>query len=174
MAKIALNLTVKIVVFLLIMLLVAKWAPCNGMVDNFMIKSVGFDEAEKIERLLFGEPDPEPYDSIRDYIKTLINTLISVPLLSVVIIIFNGRNSKVEKAEILREWVLSTLRRFAKIFIFAILFYTLFRFIPYQIFFPENQTYSALTIMAVTGFNLIMTIVIYWFVTKKIALKRNL
>ncbi|MGL6020324.1 MAG: hypothetical protein ACRC0C_16975 [Gibbsiella quercinecans] len=174
MAKHALNLAVKIALFTLVMLLVAKFVPYNGFVDNFIIKHVSFDDAENIGKLILGEPDPEPYESARDDINILINTLLSVPLLSAVITAFNKISRKVKPADILKEWAVSTLRRFAKLFTFTLLFCALLRFLPYQTIFPDNQTYSSLTMAATVCFHLLVTAICYWFITKNITIKRNL
>ncbi|HIE5564362.1 TPA: hypothetical protein ACXNQR_004704, partial [Enterobacter kobei] len=72
-----------------------------------------------------------------------------------------------------REWFSSTLRRLAKIFGFTFLFWALFRLLPYQSLFPD-QTYSNFTMAAIVGFQLLLTIVCYWFITKKITTKRSL
>lgn len=83
------------------------------------------------------------------------------------------QGDETEAISIPREWFSSTLRRLAKIFGFTFLFWALFRLLPYQSLFPD-QTYSNFTIAAIVGFQLLLTIVCYWFITKKITTKRSL
>jgi hypothetical protein len=174
MARRAFNLTGKFVLFMLIMLLVARMMPYDGVVDNVMNRHVNLSDAERIEKLIFGESSPEPYDSVRDYISIVINALITVPLLGVVITLLNGIKRKSKPDDMLSEWLISTFRRFAKLLYLTFLFITSFRLLPYQTFFPDNQTYSVQTLVTVAGFNLMITLVIYGLTTVKITRKRNL
>ncbi|MFZ4835236.1 hypothetical protein [Rouxiella sp. Mn2063] len=172
--KHVLELTAKIALFIVTMLLVAKYIPYDGLVDGFLSKRVSFDGADKISKWILGEPDPEPYESIRDYIKTLINILISVPLFCMVITLLKRVSKKIKTTDLLKEWISSTLRRFAKLLTFLLLFWALLRCLPYRTVFPDKQTYSPFTMATIIGLNLLITIACYWFITNKITTKRSL
>lgn len=172
MAKHALNLFIKIGLFSAVMLIVAKVVPYDGLV-NSITGLFDFQSADKFTRFILGEPDLEVWESLGDYFSILINTLISVPVMSAIITAYSVLTQKVCPAGIPREWGSATLRRLTKIFGFTFLFWALFRLLPYQSLFPE-QTYSNFTMAAIVGFQLLLTIVCYWFITKKITPKRRL
>lgn len=172
MAKHALNFFIKIVLFAAIMLLVAKVVPYNGIVDS-VTKIFDFQSAQKFTRFILGEPDSEIWESLDEYFSILINTLISVPVMSAVITAYRSILYKVNPVNIPKEWAISTLRRLAKIFGFTFLFWALFRLLPYQSVFPE-KTYSDFTMAAIVAFQMLLTIVCYWFITRKITTKRSL
>lgn len=174
MAKHALNLFIKIALFAAVMLLVLKTVHYVEWVNDVISQHISYDNAQKIGKIMSGEPDPEPYEAIDFYISVLINMLISVPILSAIFTAYNGVIHKVSPAYLPEEWALSTLRRLAKIFGFAVLFWALFRFLPYQYVFPDHQTYSSFTMAAIVGFNLLLTIACYRFITKKIISKKSL
>lgn len=155
------KLLIKIVLFILMMLLVAWRVPYSDLVLDFVSKHITFDESEMIAKFILGEPDPEPRESIRDYLSLLINTLISMPLLSAIITAYDVITRKIHFSEIPEEWASSTLRRFAKLFLFTFLFWALLRFLPYQAIFPADKTYSDFTMAAVTAFNLMITVFCY-------------
>lgn len=173
MAKYALSLFIKIVLFAVIMLLVAKVIPYDGLV-NLLTGLFDFQSAGRVTRFILGEPDAEMWESLRDYFGILINTFISVPVLSAVITAYNVITQKIDWSQQSKEWVISTIRRFAKIFGFTSLFWMLFRFIPYQFIFSDRKTYSTFLIAAFVGFNLLLTIACYWFIKSKITTKRSL
>jgi len=160
------------VLFAAIMLLVAKEVPYEGLVNSIKIL-FDFQSAEKITYFILGESDLDVWESLGDYVSILINTLISVPVMSAVITAYTGMLNKVNPADIPRMWISSTQRRLAKIFGFTFLFWILFRFLPYQSAF-HDQTYSSFTMAAIIGFNLLLTIACYWFIAKKITIKRSL
>lgn len=172
MAKHALSLFINIVLFAVVMLIVAEIVPYDGLV-NSITGLFDFQSADKFTRFILGEPDLEVWESLDAYFSILINTLISVPVMSAITTAYSGATHKVSPAGIPREWFSSTLRRLAKIFGFTFLFWALFRLLPYQSLFPD-QTYSNFTMAAIVGFQLLLTIVCYWFITKKITTKRSL
>lgn len=174
MAKRVFSLFIKIAFFILIMLIVDKSVHYEELVFNFVSHHVSFSSSGRIAAFILGEPDPEPRESIREYISIFINILLSVPLLSVVISGIDTVTRKVKPDDFLKEWALSTLRRFIKIFFFISFFWALFRLLPYQAVAPDNEIYSFFTAGAVIGFNLALTIACYWFITKKITNKRSL
>lgn len=172
MAKHVLSLFIKIALFAVVMLIVAKVVPYDGLVNS--IKGLfDFQSANKFTHFILGEPDLEVWESLGDYFSILINTLISVPVTSAIITTYSVVTYKVSPAGIPREWGNSTLRRLAKIFGFTFLFWALFRLLPYEPLLPD-QTYSNFTMAAIVGFHLLLTIVCYWFITKKITTKRSL
>lgn len=73
--------------------------------------------------------------------------------------------------DLLRELVSATLRRLAKIFGFTILFWVMFRLLPYHSVYPQ-QKYSYFTMAEIAGFHLLLTSACYWFIAKKITTKR--
>lgn len=173
MAKHALSLFIKIVLFAVVMLIIAKVIPYDGLV-NSLTGLFDFQSASKVTRFILGEPDLEVWESLRDYFGILINTLISVPVLSAIITAYNAITRKADQSGLPKLWAVSTLRRFAKIFGFTFLFWVLFRFLPYQSVFPNGEKYSTFITAAIMGFNLLLTIACYWFITKKITSKRSL
>ncbi|MDX5629765.1 MULTISPECIES: hypothetical protein [unclassified Brenneria] len=172
MAKRVIDLIIKLVLFFAVMMMVAKFGHYDDLVNNIMNKYVSFDTADKLGKLLFGEADPEPYESVSYYINILINLLISVPLLSAMITVFNVITNRVKFTEHLSECALSIVRRFVKIFIFTFLFLGVFRIFPYEIFISDNQRISFATMATVVGFNLLITIVFYYF-SARLVNKRN-
>ncbi|MGC6389028.1 hypothetical protein ACMV8I_15395 [Ewingella sp. S1.OA.A_B6] len=173
MAKHVLSLFINIALFAVVMLIVAKVIPYDGLVGS-LTGLFDFQSASKVTRFILGESDLEVWELLRDYFGILINTLISVPILSAIIIAYNTITRKVNQSGLPKEWAVSTLRRFAKIFGFTFLFWMLFRFLPYQSVFPYGETYSTFITAAIMGFNLLLTIACYWFITKKITIKRSL
>jgi len=172
MAKRALSLFIKILLFAVVIVLVAIYIPYDGLTDYFT-SLFDFQSAEKVTRFILGEPDPEFWESLRIYFATLINTLISIPALSALITAYYAFTRKMSVAGLLKHWSTSTLRRFIKLFAFTFLFCAFFRTLPYQSFLPDSETYGAFAAIAVVLFNLLITIVCYWFITQKIIIKRS-
>jgi hypothetical protein len=172
MAKHAFSLFLKIVLFTVVMLIVAKVVPYEGLV-GFITGLFDFDSADRFTRFILGEPDVEVWESLWDYFSMLVNTLISVPIMSVFITAYRVVTRKVRLAESYRKWGGDTLRRIAKILGFIFLFWALFRLLPYQTVFPE-QSYPDFIIAIIVGFHLLLTIICYWFITKKIMIERSL
>lgn len=158
--------SIRIVIFFVVMLVVAWVVPYEDLVNNFIYTHVSFIDAEKIAKQILGEPDPEPYDSIRMYISLLINTLVSVPVMSVIVSACNAITRKTKPADLPKEWVLSTLRRFGKIVLFTFLFWALLRLLPYDVIFPAGETYSNFVMTAAFGFHLLSVVFGYRFITK--------
>lgn len=157
----------------IVMLVVAWVVPYEDLVDSFIYTHISYPDAGKIAKQVLGEPDPEPYDSISGYISLVINTLISVPLMGVIISAYNAITRNTKPAELLKEWALSTLRRFGKIALFTFLFWALLRLLPWQTLFPDNQTFTAFTAVAFLIFNLFLTSICYRFITKNVTNQRR-
>lgn len=174
MAKHALSLFLKITLFAVVMLIVAKTVHYDDLVSSFLSQHMSANNADNIGKWVLGEPDPEPFDSVRFYISIVINTLISIPAMSAIITVYNGVTRKVRPMRLLKEWAFSILRRLTKLFTFTFLFWGMFRLLPYQAVFPDEKTYSAFSTVAVVAFNLLLTIACYGFITKKITTKRRL
>lgn len=172
MVKHALSLFLKIVLFSVVMLFVAKVIPYDGLVSS-IIGLFDFHSASRFTRFILGEPDPEVWESLHFYFAILINILISVPVMSAMITAYNGMTRKVNPANLFGDWILSTLRRLAKVFAFTFLFWALFRFLPYSSIFTDGETYPAFIIAAAVAFNLLLTTACYWFIMNKITTKRN-
>lgn len=173
MAKCALDLFIKISLFTVIMVLVAIFVPYDSLTSYFT-GFFDFQSAEKVTRFILGEPDPEFWESLRIYFSMLINTLISIPLLSAFISAYYAFTRKISATSLLKHWSTSTLRRFIKLFGFTFLFWAFFRILPYQSLLPDSESYSMSAFIAVVLFNLLITIACYWFITQKIIIKRSL
>lgn len=174
MAKHALSLIAKIVLFTIVMLLVARWVPYDSMVNTFIFHNISVTAASTFGEWIIGEPSPEPYALLNDGISILINTLISVPLVGLVITVLLIPTRRENIVTHLKEWANATVRRFIKLFTFTLLFWVFFRFLPYQTFFPANQSYSGFTLITITGFNLLLTIICYGYIAKRFTTKRSL
>lgn len=173
MAKHALSLFIKIALFSVVMLIVSEVIHYDGLVSS-IIALFDFQSASNFTRFILGEPDLEMWESLHIYFAILINTLISIPVMSAIITAYSGVTHKVSPANLPEDWILSTLRRLAKLFTFTLLFLILFRFLPYQIFFPDGETYSSLIITAIVAFNLLLTVTCYGVIMNKITTKRSL
>ncbi|SFN90616.1 hypothetical protein SAMN05428971_2472 [Candidatus Pantoea varia] len=173
MAKNALSVFIKIALFATIMLIVAKVVPYDGFV-NSITALFDFKSAQRFTHFILGEPDLETWESLKDYFSLLINTLISIPVMSAVITFFNGVTLKIRPAYLPKEWTFSTLRRLVKAFAFTFIFWVLFRFLPYDSFVTDEHTFSAFTLATLVVLNLLLTIACYCFITKKMNFKKSL
>jgi len=173
MAKHVLSLFIKISLFSAIMLIVAKLVPYDELVDSITVL-FDYQNAQRFTHFILGEPDLEPWESLQAYFNLLINTLISVPVMSAVITFFNRVTIKVNPASLLKEWIFSILRRLAKIFAFTFIFWALFRCLTYHSFFESENHFSDFALAAFIGLNLLLTIACYCFIMKKITFKRSL
>ncbi len=156
----------RIVLFFIIMLIVAWVVPYEDLVDSFIDTHISYADAGKIAKQILGEPDPEPYDSISDYISLVINTLISVPLMGMITSVYKAIIRKTKPAELQKEWALSTLRRFGKIVLFTFLFWALLRLLPYDLIFPAGEKVSNAAFAAAVGFNLLLAVFSYRLITR--------
>lgn len=170
MAKHALSLFLKIALFSVVMLLVAKVIPYDGLVSS-IIGLFDFHSASRFTRFILGEPDQEVWESLHFYFAILLTILISVPAMSAMVTAYNGMTRKVNPANLFDDWILSTLRRLVKVFAFTFLFWTLFRFLPYSSFFPDGETYSAFITASALAFNLLLTMACYWLIMNEITSK---
>ena len=170
MAKHALSLLLKIMLFYVVMLIVAKAIPSDGFVSS-IIGLFDFQSASRVTRFILGEPDLDVWESLHFYCDILINTLIGIPVMSAMITAYNGMTRKVNPTGLFGDWILSTLRRLAKVFAFTFLFWALFRFLPYSSFFPDGETYSAFITASALAFNLLLTMACYWLIMNEITSK---
>ena len=173
MAKRAFSLFIKISLFAMVMVLAAIFFPYDGLTDYFT-SFFDFQSAEKVTRFILGEPDQEIWESLRSYFAILINTLISIPVLSAFITAYNVFTRRISVTGLLKHWGTSTLRRLIKLFAFTFLFWAFFRILPYQSVLPDSETYTVFAFITVVLFNLLTTIACYWFITQKIINKRSL
>ncbi|MBD2800499.1 hypothetical protein ID854_08505 [Xenorhabdus sp. M] len=172
-AKYAFNLIVKIALLIMIMLFFIKYAPYDEFVDHFIMQHISFDDAEKIDKVLFNDPESNSHESVKAYFTLLINILISIPLLSMLTTAFDTGAWKKKSMTLLKKWALTTMRRFTKLFIFIFIFWVQIRFLLFQFAFPPKLAYLFFMILvAIIGFNLWITMGCYRFIIKKI--KRNL
>ena len=173
MVKHAFSLFIKIVLFAVIMLSVAIVVPYEGL-TGYLIHLFDFQSADKVTHFILGEPELEVWESLRDYFSILINTLISIPALSFVFTAYDIATRKIIPSDALKHWLLSTSRRFIKLFTFTFLFWIFLRFLPYQFFLPDSETHPYFIFKILILFNLLITIACYWFITMKIIIKRSL
>ena len=167
-----LSLFIKLVLLAVVMLIVARTIPYDGVVSLI----TGFFDspsASGFTHFMLGEPDLEAWESLHVYFGVTLNILISVPVMSALISAFNGVTGKVSLFCVPKEWTLSTLRRLAKMFVFTLLFWMLFRFLPYSFVLPAEERYSAFTLVAVVIFNLSLTIACYWFIMTRTLIKKR-
>lgn len=174
MAVRVLNLSIKIALLVAVMLIVVKVVPYGEVVNEVVIKYLSVDRSEAISKVLIGESEPEPQESIVFFIFFAINLLISVPVLSVIITVFNVIVNNISLTELPMKIVLSTLRRYIKVFVFTFLFWGFFRFIPYEMLLTNNQKYSMAIMALVIGVNLFITLISYGAITNKLINKRKL
>jgi len=172
MAKHVFSLLLKIALFAVVMLTVAKIVPYDELVHS-VTRLFDFQSVDKFTHFILGEPDPEARESLNAYLSILINTLISVPVMSFITIAYSAMTRKMSLTDVSIDWIKSIWRRLIKIFGFTFLFWALFRLLPYQAIFPK-ETYSTFTLVVIMGFQLILTIVCYWIITRKITTKRSL
>ncbi|WP_428944266.1 hypothetical protein ACQK5W_17000 [Pantoea sp. FN060301] len=164
MAKYTLDFALKFALFAGVMLLVAKYVPYDDLIDRFITENISFERAVKISGFILGEPDPEAYEAVRDYIFIVINILISVPLFSTIVTGLNALRNKAKPSVHFQEWRLSVLRRLMKIFLFIFLFWAVLRILPYEYLFREPE--GAVTYLALIVINLTITVVAYRMVKK--------
>ncbi|WP_117148556.1 hypothetical protein, partial [Klebsiella pneumoniae] len=143
MASHVFNLLIKIALLAVVMMIVARVVPYDGLVDS-ITGSFTYQSADKVTHFILGEPDLEVWQSL----SILINTFISIPAMSAIITIYSAVIHKFRFTDILKTFGHSTLRRFAKVFGFTFLFWGLFRLLPYQSVIPL-QKYSNFTIVAI-------------------------
>lgn len=174
MEKYALSVMLKISIYSLLMLVVAKTVPYDELVNSFVIRYVNYDSASFIGELILGELDPEPDESVIFYVDVILNTLICVPVFSLITTLYKVIERKINSAEVLKEFGWAILRRFLKLLSFTILFFTLFRILPYQSLLPAGESYSTITTATIVMINLILTILFYWFISKRMKIKRSL
>lgn len=171
MAKLALNFAIKLALFCGVMLLVAEWVPYDGLVDRFISKHFDFEDAERLTRFILGEPDPEVWESFRDYFSVIVNTAISIPLFGLIITGYRALTIRGSVALHAKEWVASTVKRFLKAIIFTFLFWTVLRIFPYDEIVKGSN--SNLVFATIILFNLIVTIAIYIVAVKIIRRTRS-
>lgn len=173
MALRALRSMLKIVLFVIVMLVVAKVVPYEGFVKNFLYKHISLSDAQSLTECFLREPYPEPYDALNDYIKLFVNVLISVPLFSLLVTAIRCIRKNKGVVEHVKECYRSIVMRFSKLILFTSLFWLFFRFLPYEILFPDVRIISSVTMLSVICMNLLITIVCYWFIAKNFITKKH-
>ena len=165
MAQRACNFSIKIILFITTMLIIAKVVPYEGFVDE-LANCIGDQNAAKFSSFILGEPDLEVWDSLRMYLSILLNTLVSIPVMSMIDTFYVGVKRGMSTSSLFCIWGVTSLRRYGKILTFTFIFWVLLRFIPYQYMFPDDKVYSSIILVAVAVFNLIITIVCYGLIKK--------
>ncbi|WP_337038413.1 MULTISPECIES: hypothetical protein [Pseudescherichia] len=152
------NPIIKIALFILIMFLVAKWVPYGGFVSAITDK-FDYQSAQRFTAAIEGEPNPEAWEAVSDYFSLLINTLISIPLLSAVITTYRIAVKRSTTGHHAKEWMTSTVRRFLKVFLYTWLFWIVFRVMPYESL--VNGSQSTALYLAIAIINIAITIAAY-------------
>lgn len=169
MATHALNLFFKICIFMLVMWMVS-FIPYDEGVNTAISQYIGFDAAHKITFFILGETDPEPRDSLAEYCYIIINTIISVPCFSVVMLIINGINFTKPYC-FLKTLGKSIIRRYFKIIIYTFMFWLSLRFIPYEKLIHGNTSTTSLLLIII--FNLLISTVMYSIFIKLVKRTRS-
>jgi len=112
------NLIIKIALFIVSIFLVAKWVPYGGLVDTITDK-FDYQSAQRFTAAIEGEANPEAWEAVSDYFSLLINTLISIPLLSALITTYHLAVKRRTPGHHAKEWMTSTVRRFLKVFLYT-------------------------------------------------------
>lgn len=173
MAKNVLSLFIKTALFIVIMLAVVKMAYYEKLIDS-LLALFDFQSAQRVTHFILGESDSAVWESLQLYLSLLINILISVPLVSIIITASNIIRLKMKPACAIEEFIFSVLRRLIKVFIFAFLFWGLFRCLTWHAFWPVGKIFSDIELVMFFIFNLTVTIICYCFIAKKITFKRSL
>jgi len=159
------NLIIKIALFIVIMFLVAKWVPYGGFVSAITDK-FDYQSAQRFTAAIEGEPNPEAGEAVYDYFSLLINTLISILLLSAVITTYRIAVKRRTPGHHAKEWMTSTVRRFLKIFLFTWLFWIVFRVMPYESLINGSQ--NSAVYIAIFTINMAITTAAYMLIVRLI------
>lgn len=157
------NPIIKIALFILIMFLVAKWASYGGIVSA-ITERFDFKGAQRFTAAIEGEPNPEAWEAVSDYFNLLINTLISIPLLSAVITTYHIAVKRSTTGYHAKEWMTSTARRFLKVFLYTWLFWIVFRVMPYESL--VNGSQSTAVYIAIFTVNIAITTAAYMLIVR--------
>jgi len=157
------NPIIKIALFILIMFLVAKWVPYGGFVSAITDK-FDYQSAQRFTAAIEGEPNPEAWEAVSDYFSLLINTLISIPLLSAVITTYRIAVKRSTTGHHAKEWMTSTVRRFLKVFLYTWLFWIVFRVMPYESL--GNGSQSTAVYIAIFTVNMAITTAAYMLIVR--------
>ena len=163
------NPVIKIVLFIVIMFLVAKWVPYDGVVSA-ITERFDFEGAQRFTAAIEGEPNPEAWEAVSDYFSLLINTLISIPLLSALITTYHIAVKRSTVGHHAKEWMTSTVRRFLKVFLYTWLFWIVFRVMPYEPL--VNGSQSTAVYIAIFTINIAITTAAYVLIVRLIKKER--
>lgn len=159
------NLILKIALFILIMFLVAKWVPYDGVVSAITDK-FDYQSAQRFTAAIEGEPNPEAGEAVSDYFSLLINTLISIPLLSALTTTYHISVKRSTVGHHAKEWMTSTIRRFLKVFLYTWLFWIVFRVMPYEPL--VNGSQSTAVYISIVIINIAITTAAYVLIVRLI------
>jgi len=145
------------------MFLVAKWVPYDGIVSA-ITERFDFEGAQRFTAAIEGEPNPEAWEAVSDYFSLLINTLISIPLLSALIKTYHIAVKRSTTGHHAKEWMTSTVRRFLKVFLYTWLFWIVFRVMPYESL--GNGSQSTALYLAIVIINIAITTAAYMLIVR--------
>ncbi|WPO96042.1 hypothetical protein SFA32_03420 [Buttiauxella sp. HR94] len=157
------NPVIKIVLFIVIIFLVTKWVPYGGFVSA-ITERFDFEGAQRFTAAIEGEPNPEAWEAVSDYFSLLINTLISIPLLSALITTYHIAVKRSTTGHHAKEWMTSTVRRFLKVFLYTWLFWIVFRVMPYESL--VNGSQSTALYLAIVIINIAITTAAYMLIVR--------
>jgi len=157
------NPVIKIVLFIVIIFLVTKWVPYGGFVSA-ITERFDFEGAQRFTAAIEGEPNPEAWEAVSDYFSLLINTLISIPLLSALITTYHIAVKRSTTGHHAKEWMTSTVQRFLKVFLYTWLFWIVFRVMPYESL--VNGSQSTALYLAIVIINIAITTAAYMLIVK--------
>jgi len=157
------TLITKIALFILIMFLVAKWVPYDGVLSA-ITERFDFEGAQRFTAAIEGEPNPEAWEAMSDYFSLLINTLISIPLLSALITTYHIAVKRSTVGYHAKEWMTSTVRRFLKMTLYTWLFWIVFRVMPYEPL--VNGSQSTAVYISIVIINIAITTAAYMLIVR--------
>lgn len=161
MIRTSLKFILKSLLFITLMVMVAK-IPYQDLVDDYVSNYISFDEAIRITAFIDGQPAPEAFDSVTDYLYFAVNVFISVILYSIFITavsLFYSEHSI--KKSLPNVFILAIITRLVKAFSFILLFWLVFRCSPYDSFINNQKNLSAYTLIAVLAINLFLSLLLY-------------
>jgi hypothetical protein len=163
MVEAVFKLIIKTLLFSTIILVFAE--PSIFLSYHLVTAYISFSDALIISRILDGDEITEAFQTVRDYTSLTIDVFISVILYSIITMIYShlrsGEGSVKNWRQPLSTFVKSTLLRIVKIFSILFIFWSLFRFLPYEYVMDTKSSLSENRILALAVANMIMTGAIY-------------
>lgn len=164
MAKNALKLCLKLLIFFGVMFLVGKTIPYDGFINALLTKYLTYKGADTVATLMTGEKDPDAWYSVCEDVLILTHILISIPFYSVIIFIYECHLNRLTALEAVANYFMATFRRCVKIIALLIIFIVQLRVIPYQLFVEHIPGKLQFLLMLVL--NVAVIVALYWFLLR--------